>query len=113
MQPDVLQQKMREKKLTHGETVTATLSPVRLQKEFGKLVLYFCPMEMIEILETISPGDGGHIPCDLKAEGLAIPRKHKTGLYRLKNVTLTSNGMMEIKTTEKTERKRLDPKMFK
>jgi len=68
---------------------------------------------MIEILETISPGDGGHIPCDLKAEGLAIPRKHKTGLYRLKNVTLTSNGMMEIKATEKTEWERLDPKMFK
>ncbi len=99
--------------MTHGETITATLSPVRLQKEFGKLVLYFCPMEMIEILETISPGDGGHIPCDLKAEGLAIPRKHKTGLYRLKNVTLTSNGMMEIKATEKTEWERLDPKMFK
>ena len=30
-QPHVLQEKMKEKKLSHGETVTATISPVRLE----------------------------------------------------------------------------------
>ncbi len=112
-QPEVLQQKMREKKLTHGETVTANLSPVRLEKDFGKIVLYFCPMETIEILEIVSKGDGGYIPDRARVEGITMPRKYKPGLYKLKNVTLTSNGVMEVKATDKTTWEKVEFKMFR
>src|SRR6266700_3123276 len=95
-QPHVLQQKMNEEQLTHGETVGVNLSPVRLEREFGKMILYFCPMKTIEITETISEGDGGSIPGLAKVEGLTIPKHFKTGYYALKNVTLTSNGKIQV-----------------
>lgn len=102
-QPEVLQKRMREEKLSHGETVTANLSPVRLEKRQGKMVLYFCPMKSIEVLETVTAGDGGSLPDQAKVEGLTIPENLKEGFYKLKNVTLTSNGTMQVKATDKTK----------
>lgn len=95
-QPHVLREKMKEKKLTHGETVTATISPVRLEAALGKMYLYFCPMETIEVHKTITPGDGGDIPREVVVEGLTIPSGSKPGLYTLKNVKLSSNGAMQV-----------------
>jgi hypothetical protein len=95
-QPHVLREKMKEQELTHGETVKATLSPVRLESTFGKMHVYFCPMQSIDIHEMISPGDGGDIPPDVIVEGLSIPAELKPGLYNLKNVKLSSNGTMQV-----------------
>ena len=102
-QPEVLQKRMQEEKLSHGETVTANLSPVRLEKSRGNMVLYFCPMKSIQVLETVSSGDGGNIPDQAKVEGLTIPKNLKEGFYTLRNVTLTSNGTMQVKATDKTD----------
>jgi len=101
-QQDVLQQKMREEKLTHGQTVTANLSPVRLEFSFGKVTMYFCPMKRIQVLETLNEGDGGRIPPEAIVEELDIPKNYKSGLYSLKNVLLTSNGTMQLKATNDT-----------
>jgi hypothetical protein len=101
-QPHVLREKMKEKALTHGETVTATLSPVRLEKAMGKAYLYFCPMQAVEVLETITPGDGGDIPNEVIVEGLTVPASQEPGLYTLKNVKLSSNGTMQVIANEKT-----------
>lgn len=101
-QPNVLQQRMKEEKLTHGETVTANLEPVRLESAYGKMVMYFCPMKSIEVLQTVTIGDGGSIPDEAKVEGLTIPDNFKPGFYKLKNVTLTSNGTMQVKATNDT-----------
>ena len=101
-QPNVLQQRMKEEKLTHGETVTANLSPVRLENAYGKMVMYFCPMKNIEVLETVANGDGESLPAEAKVEGLNIPNNFKAGFYNLKNVTLTSNGTMQVRATDKT-----------
>ena len=88
--------------MTHGETVMANLSPVRLENAFGKMILYFCPMKNIEVLQTLSNGDGGSLPADAKVEGLTVPGDCKPGYYSLKNVRLTSNGTMQVKATEET-----------
>jgi hypothetical protein len=101
-QSDVLQKRMKEEKLTHGETVTANLSPVRLEFNYGEVVMYFCPMKTIQVLETVNAGDGGSIPGDAKVEGLNIANNNKSGFYKLKNVILTSNGTIQVKATEKT-----------
>jgi len=101
-QPHVLQERMREERLTHGETVTANISPVRLENAHGKMIMYFCPMKTMEILETIEAGDGGRIPSDVIVEGLNLPLDFKPGLYKLKNVIITSNGTMQVKATNKT-----------
>jgi hypothetical protein len=101
-QPHVLREKMKEKKLTHGETVTATISPVRLEATFGKMALYFCPMQTLDVVETITTGDGGDIPFNVKVEGLTLPPGNNSGLYTLKNVKLTSNGTMQVVATAET-----------
>jgi len=101
-QPHVLQEKMQEKKLSHGETVTATISPVRLETAWGKMALYFCPMQTLDIAETITPGDGGEIPLNVVVEGLTVPRECKSGLYTMKNVKLSSNGTIQVIATNET-----------
>lgn len=101
-QPNVLQQRMQEEKLSHGETVSANLSPVRVEKHMGKMVLYFCPMKNIEILQTLAEGDGGSLPTQAIVEDLTIPSDYKPGFYNLKNVILTSNGTMQVKATDNT-----------
>jgi hypothetical protein len=101
-QPHVLQQRMKEEKLTHGETVTANISPVRLESSYGKMILYFCPMQSIEITQQVTAGDGGSLPAEAIVDGLVVPGNCKPGLYTLKNVKLSSNGTMQVVATEKT-----------
>lgn len=101
-QPHVLQQKMREEKLTHGETVLASLSPVRLDKEPEGIVLYFCPMRTIKVQQTVTCGDGGIIPAQVLVEGLKVPDSLPPGYYTLKNVVLSSNGTIQVKATAET-----------
>ena len=102
-QPHVLRQRMQEERLTHGETVTANISPVRMERMFrDEPVLYFCPMKKIEILQVVASGDGGSLPSEATLEGFTIPRELEPGLYKLCNVTLTSNGTMQVKATSQT-----------
>src|SRR5688500_3128426 len=101
-QPHVLQQRMKEEKLTHGETVTVNRSPVRLENAYSKVVMYFCPMQTIEILKHTTPGDGGNIPIQATVDGLSVPDAQKPGLYTLKNVQLSSNGTIQVTATAKT-----------
>ena len=101
-QPHVLQQRMREEKLTHGETVMAHLSPVRLENNFGNMVMYFCPLKTIEVLSTSVTGDGGEIPRQVVVEGLKVNKNLTPGLYTLKNVQLSSNGSMQVTANKET-----------
>lgn len=102
-QPYVLQGKMMEKKMTHGETVTATLSPVRLETSSKGMVIYFCPLRNLEIAETLTPGDGGEIPPSVVVEDFTLSEHFPPGLYTLKKVQLSSNGAIQIKNTAATE----------
>lgn len=101
-QPHVLQQRMKEEKLTHGQTVKANLSPVRLESNFGKFVMYFCPMQTIEVIDQITPGDGGRIPDEAIIVDFNVPVGTKPGLYTAENVTLFSNGTMQVIANENT-----------
>ena len=101
-QPHVLQSKMKEEKMSHGGTVKANLSPVRLEMSHGGVVMYFCPMKDLRILEVIAEGDGNTIPAQAKVEGLNVPMDYKSGFYELENIELTSNGTIQVKATENT-----------
>ena len=108
-QPHVLRQRMQEEKLTHGETVTANISPVRLDRMYcDEPVLYFCPMKKIDILEVVASGDGGSLPMEAAIEGFAVPLELEPGLYKLRNVTLTSNGKMQVKATSQTSWEKIE-----
>jgi hypothetical protein len=102
-QPHVLRQRMQEEQMTHGETITANISPVRLERTFtNDAILYFCPMQKIEVMKKTAEGDGGGLPCEAIIEGLSVPRDYKGGLYKICNVEITSNGTMQVKATSKT-----------
>jgi hypothetical protein len=93
---------MKEEKMSHGGTVKANLSPVRLDMDHGAVVMYFCPMKNLQILETVAQGDGNSIPIQAIIEGLSVPAGYKSGIYDLENIELTSNGTIQVKATEKT-----------
>jgi hypothetical protein len=101
-QPHVLQHRMKEEKLTHGERVTANISPVRLESNFGKMVMYFCPLQSISIINRIEAGDGGSLPPEALIDGLSVPSNLGPGLYQLNNVELYSNGTMQVNATADT-----------
>lgn len=102
-QPHVLQQRMKEENLKHGDRVTANISPVRLEANFGKMVMYFCPMQAIEITKMIEKGDGHPLPAEAIIDGLEVSGNMKPGLYMLKNVELFSNGTMQVLATANTQ----------
>lgn len=101
-QPHVLQQRMKEEKLSHGERVTANISPVRLESNFGKMFMYFCPLQAIEVTSRLNIGDGGSLPAEAIIEGFEVPSNIKPGLYTLKNVELFSNGTLQVIANENT-----------
>ena len=107
-QPHVLKQKMEEEKMTHGQTITGHISPVRLERSFSKAILYFCPMKKIEVLNTLAGGDGGRLPSEATIEGLSIPNDYKPGLYKICNVEVTSNGTMQVKATSRTKWEKIE-----
>ena len=108
-QPHVLRHRMQEEQMTHGETVTAHMSPVRLERIFrDEPVLYFCPMKKIEITKVVTAGDGGSLPAEATLEGFAIPNDLEPGLYKLCNVSLSSNGTMQVKATSQTTWEKLE-----
>ena len=70
------------------QPVTANLSPVRLEMDHGHMIMYFCPMRAIEVLETINKGDGGRIPDEAKVDGLSVPANYKPGFYNLEKCNI-------------------------
>ncbi len=104
-QHHVLQHRMKEEKLTHGETVKANLSPIRLgyHDAADKMYMYFCPLQAIGIIEKVSPGDGGSLPAEAILKDIKIDKNLKPGLYTLKNVTLFSNGTLQVIANEDTK----------
>lgn len=71
--------------------------------DHGAVVMYFCPMQTLQVLEVIAEGDGGNIPAEVKLEGLNIPSTSRSGLYDLKNVEVTSNGSIQVRETRDTK----------
>jgi len=101
-QPHVLQYRMKEEGLRHGDRVTANISPVRLEVNFGKTIMYFCPLNTIEVISKIENGDGGLLPEEATIGDLFVDRNIKPGLYNLKNVELYSNGTLQVNVTADT-----------
>jgi len=99
---------MKEEQLSHGATVRASMSPVRLDMHHDSVVMYFCPMKDLQVLEVIAEGDGNAIPAQAKIEGLSVPTDFKSGLYELTHIELTSNGTILVKATDKTSWKFID-----
>lgn len=108
-QPHVLQHRMNEANLKHGDTVIANISPVRIESCFGKAVMYFCPIQNIEVVNKIEEGDGLPLPDQATLKNIEIPSSLKPGLYNIINATLFSNGTLQIIANENTEFEEYSP----
>lgn len=102
-QPHVLRRRMEEGNMTHDQKVIANLNRVRVEPNFGKMILYFCPMDSIDIINQVNGGDGGSLPEEAIVEGLELPTSLKHGLYNLRGVELHSNGTLSVKATSQTK----------
>lgn len=102
-QPHVLQQRMKEANLTHGDRVLAKVGPVRLESNFGKMVLYFCAADKVKVSLVVEPGDGGSLPEEATVHNLSVPDNFKPGLYELENVELFSNGTLQVISRPETK----------
>ena len=101
-QSHVLRYRMDEAGLRHGDTVNADINNVRLEDHFGKSVIYFCPAQSVNVLEKVAEGDNAPLPLDATTKGLKAEVFFAPGLYNLKNVTLHSNGTMQVIANENT-----------
>lgn len=102
-QPHVLQFRMLEERLTHGQMVEADLPAVRIEKGYDKSIIYFCPLGYLWVGKTVKKGDGQAIPGEVTTVDLQIPEDKPSGLYALRNVRLFSNGTMQVIGTKKTK----------
>jgi len=107
-QPHVLTMRMAEENMTHGETVLGNISPVRIEsfidaKGEKRVIMYFCPMQELEILKRVEKGDGGCLPGIATVKDLTFPKDSVQGLYNLKNVKVTSNGTLQVHATAETQ----------
>lgn len=107
----VLQTRMEHANIKHGEMVEANLNHVRIERtdeqgdrsKTGDLTLFFCPMEPVEVLERLKPGDYGLIPREVKLHNLALPTDFVPGVYNMKNILLFANGTINVMATKNTK----------
>lgn len=111
----VLRQRMHEKSLRHGDKVVADIGPVRLRKDaadYKEPHIYFCAMRDVSIKKKLKKGDGGPLPGTASIVGIVAPKEFESGLFMLKNVTLFSNGTLQLIANENTEFESLEEGMF-
>lgn len=99
---NVLEARMKEQGLTHGETVRADVSNVRIgSNPFGdsgeRDTLFFCDMGSIDIRKIVKAGDGGELPEKAFVKGLIVESE---GYYDLQDVVIRSNGVNTIEVDE-------------
>jgi hypothetical protein len=108
-QPYVLAKRAEQAGIKHGDHAVVNLKNVQLAIEGGngrdEPVLYFCPMKAIEVIETVSDGDGGTMPEEvtLPSTGLISKTKLVPGIYNINFATFHSNGSIMIGQTSSTE----------
>ncbi len=115
-QPHVLQYKMMQEKINHGQTIEANLRFVRIVKtntngypDFeGQLTAFFCPLERIEVISRLTPGDNQPIPEAVEIHNLKLPSNMKTGIYNINNVLLHANGSINVMATQHTTLEMVD-----
>lgn len=101
---------MHRANIKHDETVEANLKGVRIGRtnqngnltDVGILTMFFCPLEEIQVVKRLTPGDNDHIPGAVRLNGFNVESDFLAGVYNLNNVMLHANGLVNITATAKT-----------
>ncbi len=106
-QSDVLRKRMKDKEITHEQTVRADIPNVRVGEprvegswiSSRKAPVFFCNVGNLMIRENLKTGDGEQLPERVTVKGLAV---EKAGFFNLENVLITSNGVITVVVDERT-----------
>jgi len=96
-----LRQRMEEAQVSHGQTVRADLTNVRVGALVGSAdgQTFFCTMGPIRVRRVLSPGDHLPLPTDVRLEGLNVPAP---GTYDIVNALVSSNGDIRLVVDDRT-----------
>ena len=96
-----LRQRMEEAQVSHGQTVRADLTNVRVGALMGSAdgQTFFCTMGPIRVRRVLSPGDHLPLPTDVRLEGLNVPAP---GTYDIVNALVSSNGDIRVVVDDRT-----------
>lgn len=115
-QPHALNAYMQRARIRHGEQVEANLKNVRITRTNergepateGEFTMFFCPINSVDVIKRLSPGDNDELPGEVQLHNLVVPSNFKPGIYNLNNVLLYANGAINVTTTEKTTLEMVD-----
>jgi hypothetical protein len=93
-----LRRRMEESGITHGQSVLANINYVYISN--GKIS--FWNMPALEILEHITPGDGGRIAQQVILRGPFRVRENIHGYFNIKNVCISSHGTINLTPKKNT-----------
>jgi len=111
-QSEVLKSRMSSENITHGQTMRADISNVRIGEPVAKAgwfvrrkaPVFFCNIGSLKIIEQMKSGDGGLLPDEVVVKGLAVKTP---GFFNIENALLTSNGAITVTIDEKARAVRL------
>jgi len=111
-QSEVLKSRMSKENITHGQTVRADISNVRVGEPLAragwfaakKAPVFFCNIGGLKIREELQAGDGAQLPDKVVVKGLTVGT---TGYFNVENALITSNGAITVTVDEKTRAIRL------
>ena len=107
-QPYGLRAYMQHARMRHDEKALVDVQRVRVEDAsiLGKgFLLYFCPMEGIEVKARLKKGDSKELPYEVAL--IDVPSPEEAGYFNLKNVILHSNGKITLTSTPETEWEKL------
>lgn len=89
---------MNKAGLSHGDSVIADVGPVQLSVDEKRMTaqVYMCNIRAVEVKKKLKVGDGKSIPQEVTFKGINFVPPKGIRYYKLKNVTLYSNGTIQV-----------------
>ena len=111
-QSEILKSRMSKENITHGQTVRADISNVRVGDPVAragwfarrKAPVFFCNMGGLKIREELQGGDGAQLPDRVIVKGFTVKT---SGYFNVENALITSNGSITVTVDEKAHAVRL------
>ena len=112
-QSEVLKNRMSKENITHGQSVRADISNVRVGEPVAKErwfaakkgPVFFCNIGSLKIREEMKSGDGGQLPDQVVVKGLTV---RTPGFFNIENAFITSNGAITVILDEEAHAVRIE-----
>jgi hypothetical protein len=89
---------MAQAGLAHGDRVIADVGPIQfsVDEDAKTARAYMCNIRSIQVKERVAVGDHKPLPMQVTFKGINVIPQKGINYYKLKNVTLYSNGTIQV-----------------